>query len=405
MINYFGRKNRGQKILLVVTGGISAYKVPGLVRDLQKAGAELEIVMTKNATKFVSPLVLSALIGKEVGVKLFSKDGQINHIEKAQDVDLVLVVPATANFLAKYAGGYADDLVHNCLLVAQAPVVVAPAMNCNMWNNLLVQANVRKLSEVGVNILMPDAGDLACGMVGAGRLPANDQIIKLAYTCLRNFHDGSKTVAKPLAGKKVLITAGATKEYADRVRFLSNDATGTMGMLFALEFKRLGAEVVVVSGFGAAVVSKDIEQIEVIAAADMLLECQRHIDWADYVVATAAVADYCFGVPQLGKLRKGMALNLQKTCDVLETLALNKRKEQVFVGFALETAQFDQQYLAQKAAKKKMDFLIVNDPESMGDGLVNGRFFDLRKGKFLELLQLQKVGKLDFVREVIARFC
>lgn len=365
---------KGKKILLGVTAGIAAYKTPDLVRAFKKSGADVFVVQTKNSRNFVSELVLETVSENPVGCEIFS--GGMKHIDLA-DVDLVVVAPATANFLSRYAHGAADDLLMTTLLATQAPVVVCPAMNSNMWGHAFVQENVERLKAIGVKVLEPDSGELACGVIGKGRLPSFEKILQGSYAAMVR--------EKDLMGKKVLITAGATREYADPVRFLSNGSSGKMGVAFAVEAAARGAEVCLVLGNSDVVLWDGIERIDVVSGKEMYEVVNARIGDVDVFVSAAAVCDYSFAGSSESKLKKNGVekLVLSENVDVLKTVSELKKDHQVFVGFALESS-FDEVELLKKKNSKKMDFLVANKMEAVGsDGEIEFEIFGKERINFL----------------------
>ncbi len=382
---------KGQKIVIGVSGGIAAYKIPDLVRILRGNGAEVHVMMTEAAQQFVAPLVLEVLSGNRVCVDMWDGDLRMNHIELAKTADLVLIVPATANLIGKYAHGIADNLVLTTLLASKAPVVLAPAMNTNMWEHPAVQDNLVLLKKRGVNVIDPDVGELACGAVGVGRFPDADAILQYVYVAL-----GDKRV---LEGKKIVITAGATREYADPVRFLSNGASGKMGKYFALAAKALGAEVLLVKGPGSVKVIADIRQIDVVSAEEMYQAVKANFDDCNLLVSTAAVADFRFGEQLDTKLKKdGGDPKLVRTVDVLKAMSELKRPDQVFVGFGLES-EFDQHRIEVKMQSKKMDWMIYDSPAAIGSEM-----FDCKVVSAAGTKDYQGISKIKLAEEILRLF-
>lgn len=357
------------KIALGVTGCIAAYKAAELLRLLQQRHLEIQVVMTHHAEEFVAPLTFAALSGRKVITEMFERSGTassniesaIEHIAMAQSIDLLLVAPATANTLGKFARGIADDFLSTLYLATRAPVVVAPAMNCEMWDHPAVQENVATLRRRGVRVVEPDEGYLACGMIGQGRLAANEMIIEAVAEVLRLKND--------LAGVPVLVTAGPTLEDIDPVRFISNRSSGKMGYALAQEAIRRGAEVTLVSGPTALQAPHGAKLVSVRTAAEMSAAVKQHLPPSGVVVKAAAVADVRPSKPAPAKIKKSelpASLDLELTEDILGSLGKKKGKT-ILVGFAAESG-LNPQAARQKLASKNLDLLVVNDISEEGAG-------------------------------------
>jgi phosphopantothenoylcysteine decarboxylase / phosphopantothenate---cysteine ligase len=379
VLNGFGSINNqkssinNMKIALGVTGGIAAYKASEVLRLLQDRGIRVQVIMTRAAQEFVRPLTFAALSGEKVIAGMFSPgeepqaniDSAIEHIAVAQSIDALVVVPATADILAHFAQGIATDFLTTLYLATTAPVVVAPAMNVNMWNHPATQANLEILRKRGVKIVEPDAGYLACGMVGQGRLAENDAIVAAVMETLGASQD--------LAGETVLITAGPTREKIDPVRYLTNRSSGRMGYALAEGAARRGARVLLVSGptsltpLGAAELTR-VESTEEMRDAVLHLLPQASI-----VIKTAAVADYRPKSAAGQKIkRKGpMSLELEATHDILKELS-SKKTSQIIVGFAAETENVLEN-ARQKLLAKNLDAIVVNDVSREGVGFDSDR--------------------------------
>jgi phosphopantothenoylcysteine decarboxylase / phosphopantothenate---cysteine ligase len=379
VLNGFGSINNqkssinNMKIALGVTGGIAAYKAAEVLRLLQDRGIRVQVIMTRAAQEFVRPLTFAALSGEKVITGMFSPgeepqaniDSAIEHIAVAQSIDALVVVPATADILAHFAQGIATDFLTTLYLATTAPVVVAPAMNVNMWNHPATQANLEILRKRGVKIVEPDAGYLACGMVGQGRLAENDAIVAAVMETLGASQD--------LAGETVLITAGPTREKIDPVRYLTNRSSGRMGYALAEGAARRGARVLLVSGptsltpLGAAELTR-VESTEEMRDAVLHLLPQSSI-----VIKTAAVADYRPKSAAGQKIkRKGpMSLELEATHDILKELS-SKKTSQIIVGFAAETENVLEN-ARQKLLAKNLDAIVVNDVSREGVGFDSDR--------------------------------
>src|SRR4030081_3599814 len=325
------------KVALGVTGGIAAYKAAELVRLLQDRGIRVQVVMTGAAQEFVRPLTFAALSGEKIITDLFGAgaeepniDSAVEHIAVAQAIDALVVAPATADVIAKFAHGEANDFLTTLFLATTAPVVVAPAMNVNMWDNAATQANVQTLRDRGVMVVQPDSGYLACGMIGAGRLAANETIVLAVLKALKAEQD--------LAGKTVMVPAGPTREPIDPVRYIGNRSSGKMGYALAEAALRMGAKVILVSGPTALEVPEPVEFISVQTAEEMRNAVMSKLDQATIVIKAAAVADYRpkqFADQKIK--RKGpMALDLEPTSDIAAEIG-KRRRDQIVIGFAAET--------------------------------------------------------------------
>lgn len=344
-----------KKILLGVCGGIAAYKSAYLVRELTQLGAEVRVVMTQSAQQFVSPLLMQALSGNEVRVDLFDMQSEhaMGHIELARWADYLLIAPASANCLAKMAQGIADDLLSTLYLVAETPVLVCPAMNRSMWAHPATKANYELLQERGVIFVGPEEGSQACGEHGLGRVSEAEQVI----SALR-LHD----VHQLLVGKKIVITAGPTREAIDPVRYLSNYSSGKMGFALAEAAAIAGAQVTLITGPSALKASSCIEVIRVESAQNMLDAVEKHLQADSIFIGAAAVADYRVQSPATEKMKKKEhaepSLNLIKNTDILSTVAAGGKASYV-VGFAAETTDLVS-YAKEKLHQKKVDMIIAN---------------------------------------------
>ncbi|MGN0076093.1 MAG: bifunctional phosphopantothenoylcysteine decarboxylase/phosphopantothenate--cysteine ligase CoaBC [Parafannyhessea sp.] len=346
-------------VTLVVNGGIAAYKACEVLRGLQKAGCDVRVAMTEDATHFVGEATFRALTHHEVVTSLYGNaSSDIPHIELADFADLVLVVPATGNFIAKMALGIADDAASTTLLAAHSTVLVAPAMNVNMWRNPATQQNVRTLLARGVEFVMPDSGELACGYVGEGKLACVGDIVSRALALL-----GLSTDGHPLAGRHVLVTAGPTHEAIDPVRYIANASTGKMGFAIAREAARRGARVTLVAGPCSLPTPAGVDRIDVVSAREMHDAALSSFSDADVAVCAAAVADYTPANPADHKLKKAAehldCIRLVETADILAELSAAKGARKV-VGFAAETHDLLANAQA-KLARKGCDLIVAND--------------------------------------------
>lgn len=351
-----------KNVIVGVTGGIAAYKACELVRGLVKEDASVQVVMTKNATEFITPLTLQTLSGKKVAISTFDLDweSEIGHITLADNADLIVVAPATASFIGKVAGGIADSLLATVILATKAPIVLCPAMNVNMYENPAVQENLAKLRERGFIIMEPGEGELACGWEGKGRLPEIDVILG----------EIEKTLTpKDMSAEKVLVTAGATREFIDPVRYISNPSSGKMGYALAKEALNRGAEVVLVTGKTNLCPIPGAKTIQVENSDDMYKSVMDHLDWSTIVIKAAAVGDYTPEKTENGKIKKNdknKVLKLKRTQDILQEIGKNK-KERIIVGFAAETENLINN-AQDKLKKKNADLIVANDISQKGAG-------------------------------------
>ncbi len=345
-----------KEIVLGVTGGIAAYKAPELVRMLMKDGARVTAVMTANAQRFVEPLPLSVLTKRPVFTDLFAseKPGSINHIEVADGADLLLVAPATANIIAKLAHGLADDALSTMALACRAPLLIAPAMNVNMYAHPATAENVEKLRSRGACFVGPEVGELACGWEGKGRLSDLDDVVEACHMALS---------PKDLKGKRVMVTAGPTREFFDPVRYISNRSSGKMGYAVARVARRRGADVCLITGPVALKPPPGVEIIKVTTARQMYTEALREAEKADIVVKASAVADYrpIAEVSQKIKKTSDNKLNIELTenPDIIATIG-QKKKKQILVGFAAETSDLIK-HAEVKLKEKNLDLIVAND--------------------------------------------
>jgi len=393
------------KIALGVTGGVAAYKAAELVRRLQQERLDVQVVMTRSAQEFITPLTFAALTGQKVITDMFSAGGSaapanvesaIEHIAVAQRIDLLLVAPATADILGKFANGIAEDFLATLYLATKAPVVVAPAMNVNMWDHAATQRNLAILRERGVHVVDPDEGYLACGMVGSGRLAATETIAKKVCEVLGLRHD--------LAGQTILITAGPTCEDIDPVRFLTNRSSGKMGYALAEAANRRGARVVLVSGPTDLKIPDGVDWVPVRSTEEMHHAVRERATPANVVIMAAAVSDYRPAAQHDQKLKRGegsFTLELEPTPDILADLGREKRG-QVLVGFAAETNSVAENARG-KLARKGADMIVANDVTQEGagfDGDTNIVTMFLRDGREIPL---PKMTKFEVANQILDR--
>lgn len=356
---------KNKQIVLGVTGAISAYKALELTRLLVKEEASVWPVMTRSAAEFITPLSLSTLARNPVSSGLFDLTGTnlISHIEIAQKSDLIICAPATANIIGKAASGIADDLLSTIIMAACCPVLFAPSMNSRMWANTAVVENIEKLKARGYLFIGPDEGDLACGYQGKGRLSSVEAIMEAAREALS---------PKDLAGEKVLVTAGPTREAIDPVRFISNSSSGRMGYALARAARRRGAEVVLVTGPTYLPVPSNMTVVHVTTAEEMYDASVRYFPQSSVVVMSAAVADYRPVKSYASKVKKDagtLALDMERTTDVLKYMGKKKKPGQFLVGFALETENLEEN-ARKKLQDKNLDLVVGNTPAGL-DSEVN----------------------------------
>jgi phosphopantothenoylcysteine decarboxylase/phosphopantothenate--cysteine ligase len=353
---------RGKTIVLGVTGGIAVYKAVELLRLLTKAGAVVHVVMTRAATEFVTPLTFQTLSGQPVHIELFNliSEQQIGHISLAERADLFIVAPATANFIGKVAGGIADDLLTTTIMATRAPVLIAPAMNVNMYQNPIYRENEARLKEHGYLFVAPACGMLACGYEGEGKLQAPEQILEEAVAAL---------TPQPLAGERLLVTAGPTREEIDPVRFISNHSSGKMGYAIARQARLRGAEVTLVTGPTSLAVPYGVEVIRVESAAEMREAVLAKLEAIDIVIKAAAVADYRPTLRAEMKVKKTashLAIELEKNPDILAEIGARK-EGRTLVGFAAETEDLVVNATS-KLNRKNLDMVVANDVSQEGAG-------------------------------------
>lgn len=389
------RPLKGKHIVVGVTAGIAAYKAVELVSRLYKAGAEVKVVMTRNATKFVSPLVFGEISKHKVAVEMFEnvQDWNVEHIAYATWADAYIVAPATANMIAKMSHGIADDMLSTQLLATTAPVFVCPAMNSNMYAHPTVQENLTILSSRGVHVLEPDSGLLACGVEGKGRLPEPQKIMDWV-----DFHLGK---TKLLEGKTVIVSAGGTQEAIDPVRYITNRSSGKMGYAVALKAAQAGAKTILVSAPTDLAVPIGVERIIVRSATEMKEAIDSHYGSADAVIMAAAVADYRVAEVADNKIKKQetMTLELVKNPDILASLG-DRKQHQKLIGFAAETQDVIT-YGKEKVRKKNLDMLVANDVSKSNAG------FDVDTNEVIfiypgdQIVNLPNMSKLDVAERII----
>ncbi|MFA6438622.1 MAG: bifunctional phosphopantothenoylcysteine decarboxylase/phosphopantothenate--cysteine ligase CoaBC [Bacteriovoracaceae bacterium] len=357
----------GKNIALGVTGGISVYKVCTVVRLLKKAGANVRVMMTRSATEFVTPLTFSTLSQEDVIVSLWPENRNtsthlgIQHIDLGLWADVMLIAPATANTIAHIAHGYAEDFLSSTVLALRCPLIVAPAMDLDMWENAATRENISILRSRGYFIISPEAGELASGLVGMGRLAEPETIVE--------FVDGViEKTPLDLKKKKILITAGPTHEPIDPVRFISNRSSGTMGFVLANAAALRGADVTLISGPVHLGTPKNVQRINVDTAQQMYDAVMANMKKQDIFIMSAAVADYSPATPAEQKIKKqnaAMTMELRSTPDILRTLGEKRTKKQRLIGFALETTN-ELEHAKEKLSKKNLDLIVLNSTRDAG---------------------------------------
>lgn len=355
---------KGKTVLLGVTGGIAAYKAAALASALVKQHAAVEVVMTKNATQFVTPLTFEQLTGRRTMVDTFDRNfsHQVEHISLAQRTDLVVVAPATANVCAKLAHGMADDMLTTTVLACRCPKLIAPAMNTNMFENPVTQDNLDILRRYGWEVIEPASGRLACGAVGKGKMPEPEDLLQHILRHLALPHD--------LAGKRILVSAGPTQESLDPVRYLTNHSTGKMGYAIAKMSMLRGADVTLVTGPTNIAPPPFVNVVNVTSAQDMFNAVTENAPNSDYIFKAAAVADYTPAQYADNKLKKkdgDMSIPLMRTRDILAWLGENRREDQVICGFSMETENMIENSRA-KLVKKNVDMICANNLKQDGAG-------------------------------------
>jgi len=387
-----------KKIILGVCGSIASYKAAHLVRLLLKADAEVQVVMTKDALSFITPLTLATLSKKPVLIDYFIPEtGEWNnHVELGLWADILLIAPASANTLGKMATGICDNLLLATYLSAKCPVYFAPAMDLDMWKHPSTTQNVKQLQSYGNILIQPNAGELASGLIGEGRMAEPEEIIELLQQELKK--------KLPLVGKKALVTAGPTYEAIDPVRFIGNHSSGKMGFAIAEELYRLGADVTLISGPTALTLcSKTIKRIDVVSAEDVLKATLAEFSEADITVMSAAVADYKpehVADQKIKKKEQEFSLNLIKTTDILAELGNKKRSDQVLVGFALETEN-ELANAGDKLKRKNLDLIVLNSLNDKGAGFKS----DLNKITILDKQLIAETFVLKPKNEVAQDIC
>lgn len=355
---------KGKTVVLGITGSIAAYKMANVASALIKRGADVHVIMTENATKFIHPITFETLTNHKCLVETFDRNFQFHvaHVSLAKQADVMLVAPASANVIGKMAHGIADDMLTTTVLACKAPILVAPAMNTNMLENAIVQENIEYLRQHGMTIIQPDAGRLACGDTGSGKLAKEETLIEyIEYALVKE---------KDLAGKKVLVTAGPTQEAIDPVRYITNHSSGKMGYAIAKAARSRGAKVTLVSGKTNLETPLGVNRIDVVSAKEMFEAVTLRAPEQDIIVKAAAVADYRPSQIAEQKMKKSegsMAIELERTDDILQYVGERKKENQLICGFAMETEHLLER-AEEKRKRKNLDMIVANSISQEGAG-------------------------------------
>lgn len=387
---------KGKTVLLGVTGGIAAYKIANLASALVKLHADVNVIMTQNATNFINPITFESLTGNKCIVDTFDRNFKfkVEHIALAELADVFMVAPASANVIGKIANGIADDMLTTTFMACKKKKILAPAMNTNMYENPIVQDNIKKLKDYGMEIIEPATGYLACGTTGSGKLP--DEKILLEYILREIAYE------KDLSGRTVLVTAGPTREAIDPVRFISNHSTGKMGYAIARGASLRGARVILVSGPVSIEPPLFAELVPVVSAEDMYNAVMKHKDEADIIIKSAAVADYTPVTASSEKIKKqdgDMSIELKRTKDILKELGQSRRENQFICGFAMETENLIENAV-KKLESKNVDMIVANSLKTEGAGFgtdTNAVTLITKDGK----TELPLMSKIDVAMKIL----
>ena len=397
-------KLKGKTVLLGVTGSIAAYKMANVASMLIKKGADVHVIMTRNATNFINPTTFETLTNHKCLVDTFDRNFEFNveHVSIAKAADVALIAPATANVIGKIAWGIADDMLTTTIMACKCPVLISPAMNTNMYTNPIVQDNMKRLSDYGYKIIEPATGRLACGDEGAGKLPSEE---KLVETIENSFMDCKDMSVMDMAGKKVLVTAGPTVEAIDPVRFITNHSTGKMGYAIANAATKRGAEVTLVSGPVHISADETVKVINITSAAQMFQEVKSRMDEHDIIIKAAAVADYTPVTTADNKIKKSdddMSIKLKRTEDILKYIGENKKSNQIICGFSMETENLIENSKA-KLLKKNVDMIVANNlkVEGAGFGVDTNVVTIITKDEVKELPVMSKTEVADRILDNI----
>ena len=394
---------KGKTVVLGVTGSIAAYKIANLASSLVKLHADVHVIMTKNATNFINPITFETLTKNKCMTDTFDRNFMYNvaHVSIADKADVMLVAPASANIIAKMAHGIADDMLSTTYLAMKCTVIVSPAMNVNMFTNPVVQRNIKTLEEFGVTVIPPDNGYLACGYTGAGKMPS--ELVLLDYILRETAKE------KDLAGKRVLVTAGPTRESIDPVRFITNHSTGKMGYAVARQAMLRGAEVTLVSGPVSIDPPPFVRVVNVSSAKDMFEAVKVNFAGADIIIKTAAVADYTPESTADEKIKKSdgsLSIQMKRTADILKWLGENKRDGQVLCGFSMETENMLENSRA-KLQKKNADLIAANSlrDEGSGFGTDTNHLVLIKRNGVTDLPLLSKSDAADKLLDELLTMC
>lgn len=387
---------KGKTVLLGVTGGIAAYKIANLASALVKLHADVNVIMTQNATNFINPITFESLTGNKCIVDTFDRNFKfkVEHIALAELADVFMVAPASANVIGKIANGIADDMLTTTFMACKKKKILAPAMNTNMYENPIVQDNIKKLKDYGMEIIKPATGYLACGTTGSGKLP--DEKILLEYILREIAYE------KDLSGRTVLVTAGPTREAIDPVRFISNHSTGKMGYAIARGASLRGARVILVSGPVSIEPPLFAELVPVVSAEDMYNAVMKYKDEADIIIKSAAVADYTPVTISNEKIKKqdgDMSIELKRTKDILKELGQSRRENQFICGFAMETENLIENAV-KKLESKNVDMIVANSLKTEGAGFgtdTNAVTLITKDGK----TELPLMSKIDVAMKIL----
>ncbi len=394
---------KGKTVVLGVTGSIAAYKIANLASSLVKLHADVHVIMTKNATNFINPITFETLTKNKCMTDTFDRNFMYNvaHVSIADKADVMLVAPASANIIAKMAHGIADDMLSTTYLAMKCPVIVSPAMNVNMFTNPVVQRNIKTLEEFGVTVIPPDNGYLACGYTGAGKMPSEQVLLDYILRVIAK--------EKDLAGKRVLVTAGPTRESIDPVRFITNHSTGKMGYAVARQAMLRGAEVTLVSGPVSIDPPPFVRVVNVSSAKDMFEAVKVNFADADIIIKTAAVADYTPESTADEKIKKSdgsLSIQMKRTADILKWLGENKRDGQVLCGFSMETENMLENSRA-KLQKKNADLIAANSlrDEGSGFGTDTNHLVLIKRDGVTDLPLLSKSDAADKLLDELLTMC
>lgn len=384
-------------IVVGITGGIAAFKTAQLVSDLKKEGHNIDVIMSENATKFISPLTFETLTNNRVSIDTFDRNFSydVHHISIAKKADVFVIVPCSANVIAKVAHGLADDMLTTTFLASNCPKIICPAMNTNMLNNKITQDNIKKCIEYGIKIVESDSGILACGDIGDGKLASIEKIKEEIYMTFYK---------KTLTGKKVLVSAGATIEEIDPIRYITNHSSGKMGYATAKAFRNLGAEVTLVTGKTNLNPVYKTNIIQVTSAKDMENAILKIKDDFDIIIMASAVADYTVKEKAKNKIKKSgdISLELVRTTDILKEIGKSKRENQILIGFAMESENLLEN-ANEKLINKNCDYIIANNVNQVGAGFnVDTNIVSIISREKVE--QLEIMSKLD-IGYKIAELC